>query len=195
MKNTLYFLLFAAVTLSLGSCTMEKRRYMSGYHIEWKQRNELADKPQSPVTPSAEVLNESVATASSVEIATEAPVALPEYSPAAQTAPVVRAATANSAKNSKNVSAPSPAQKGYSFASLDKPSRSAAFASARMAAMDMQEGSAPDTLLLIIIAIFIPPLAVYLHQGSWNGTCWLNLLLTLLFYFPGLIHALIVILG
>lgn len=52
-----------------------------------------------------------------------------------------------------------------------------------------------NTLLLVIIALFIPPLAVYLHQGEWNGKCWLNLLLTLLFFLPGFIHALIVILG
>ncbi len=49
-------------------------------------------------------------------------------------------------------------------------------------------------LILVIICLFIPPLAVYLHQGSWNETCWINLLLTILFFLPGLIHGLIVIL-
>lgn len=51
-----------------------------------------------------------------------------------------------------------------------------------------------DQLLLVIIAIFIPPLAVYLHEGEINGKFWLDLLLTLLFFLPGLIYALIVIL-
>ncbi|MCE3297154.1 MAG: YqaE/Pmp3 family rane protein [Crocinitomicaceae bacterium] len=49
-------------------------------------------------------------------------------------------------------------------------------------------------LILVIICIFIPPLAVYLSEGRWNSTCWINLLLTLLFFLPGLIHGLIVIL-
>jgi uncharacterized membrane protein YqaE (UPF0057 family) len=52
-----------------------------------------------------------------------------------------------------------------------------------------------NTLLLVILAILIPPLAVYLHEGEINGKFWLDLLLTLLFYVPGLIYALIVILG
>ncbi|MBL0317379.1 MAG: YqaE/Pmp3 family membrane protein [Flavobacteriales bacterium] len=61
--------------------------------------------------------------------------------------------------------------------------------------MDHNHSGDADTLLLIIIAIFISPLAVYLHEGSWNTTCWINLILWLLFILPGFIHALIVILG
>ena len=52
-----------------------------------------------------------------------------------------------------------------------------------------------NTLLLVIIAILLPPLAVYLHQGEINSKFWISLLLTLLFYIPGLIYALVVILG
>ncbi len=52
-----------------------------------------------------------------------------------------------------------------------------------------------NTLLLVILAILLPPLAVYLHQGTINGKFWLSLLLTLLFWLPGVIYALIVILG
>lgn len=52
-----------------------------------------------------------------------------------------------------------------------------------------------STLLLIIIAILLPPLAVALHQGGINSKFWIDLLLTLLFYLPGLIYALVVILG
>ncbi len=46
-----------------------------------------------------------------------------------------------------------------------------------------------DTLLLVIIAILLPPLAVLLVDGL-TAPFWLDLLLTLLFYFPGLIYAL-----
>ncbi len=56
------------------------------------------------------------------------------------------------------------------------------------------DSAEPDTILLVILALFIPPLAVYLYQGSWDGVCWLNLILTLLFFLPGVIHALLVIL-
>jgi uncharacterized membrane protein YqaE (UPF0057 family) len=52
-----------------------------------------------------------------------------------------------------------------------------------------------NTLLLVILAILLPPLAVYLHQGEINSKFWIALLLTLLFWLPGVIYALIVILG
>jgi uncharacterized membrane protein YqaE (UPF0057 family) len=48
-------------------------------------------------------------------------------------------------------------------------------------------------LLLIIIAILLPPLAVGLKEGV-GGTLILNIVLWLLFYIPGLLHALYVIL-
>lgn len=40
-----------------------------------------------------------------------------------------------------------------------------------------------------LLAILIPPFAVYLKEGG-GGHFWLNILLTLFFYLPGLVHAL-----
>ncbi len=51
-----------------------------------------------------------------------------------------------------------------------------------------------NTLLLVIVAILLPPLAVFLHDGEINSHFWIDLLLTLLFYVPGLIYALVIIL-
>src|SRR5581483_10765892 len=56
-------------------------------------------------------------------------------------------------------------------------------------------GGDTNTLLLVIIAILLPPLAVFLHQGEINSKFWIDLILTLLFYLPGLIYALVVILS
>ncbi|MEA5557591.1 YqaE/Pmp3 family membrane protein [Nodularia spumigena] len=50
-----------------------------------------------------------------------------------------------------------------------------------------------NTLLMVIIAILIPPLAVFLKAG-FGGAFLLNLILTLLFFLPGLLHALWIIL-
>lgn len=52
-----------------------------------------------------------------------------------------------------------------------------------------------NTLLLVILAILLPPLAVYLHEGTTNNKFWLSLILTLLFWVPGVIYALIVVLS
>jgi uncharacterized membrane protein YqaE (UPF0057 family) len=52
-----------------------------------------------------------------------------------------------------------------------------------------------NTVLLVILAILLPPVAVLVHQGELNSKFWISLLLTLLFFLPGVIYALIVILG
>lgn len=58
-----------------------------------------------------------------------------------------------------------------------------------------KSGAEPSTnkVLLVILAILLPPLAVYLHQGEINSKFWIALLLTLLFFIPGIIYALLVI--
>ena len=43
-------------------------------------------------------------------------------------------------------------------------------------------------LIRILIAILLPPLGVFLQVG-FGGAFWLNILLTLLGYFPGFVHA------
>lgn len=45
-----------------------------------------------------------------------------------------------------------------------------------------------ETLLLVIIALFIPPLAVYLHQGETNNKFWITTLL----FVAGLLGALFI---
>lgn len=49
-------------------------------------------------------------------------------------------------------------------------------------------------IVRIIIAIFLPPLGVFLQVGL-GGQFWLNVLLTLLGYIPGIVHALYIILS
>ncbi|HLR16305.1 MAG TPA: YqaE/Pmp3 family membrane protein [Alcanivoracaceae bacterium] len=43
-------------------------------------------------------------------------------------------------------------------------------------------------LLRILISLLIPPLGVFLKVG-FGGAFWLNILLTLLGYIPGVVHA------
>ncbi|HMU47535.1 MAG TPA: YqaE/Pmp3 family membrane protein [Chitinophagaceae bacterium] len=69
-------------------------------------------------------------------------------------------------------------------------------------------GSDPDvnTLLLVILALLLPPLAVYLHQGEANSKFWITTLLFVLgligafaigwyLILASVVYALIVILG
>ena len=49
-----------------------------------------------------------------------------------------------------------------------------------------------DDLIRIIIAILLPPLGVFLQVG-FGKDFWINILLTLLGYVPGLVHAIWII--
>ena len=75
---------------------------------------------------------------------------------------------------------------------------------------DKKAGKEVDSnlILQVILALFIPPLAVYLHEGSTNNRFWISVLLTILglliFGFagvlflgslPSIVYALVVILG
>lgn len=47
-----------------------------------------------------------------------------------------------------------------------------------------------DTLLLVILCFILPPLAVYLKYDDAGTPFIVNLLLTIFFWIPGVIHAL-----
>lgn len=47
-------------------------------------------------------------------------------------------------------------------------------------------------IIRIIIAILLPPLGVFLQVGL-GGQFWLNILLTLFGYIPGIVHAVYII--
>ena len=44
------------------------------------------------------------------------------------------------------------------------------------------------SLLRILLAVLLPPVGVFFTVGI-GGAFWLNILLTLLGYFPGILHA------
>lgn len=47
-----------------------------------------------------------------------------------------------------------------------------------------------STILLVILSFILPPLAVYLVYEAIGTPFWVNLVLTILFWIPGIIHAL-----
>jgi uncharacterized membrane protein YqaE (UPF0057 family) len=51
-----------------------------------------------------------------------------------------------------------------------------------------------NTLLMVIIAILLPPVAVFLKKGAGMELV-IGIVLTILFFVPGIIYALLVVLG
>jgi len=79
------------------------------------------------------------------------------------------------------------------MARLLLPTRGAAATSAAApSANDPPEGVQMSRLVKIILAILLPPIAVFLERGI-SGSLLLNILLTLLAWLPGAIHALFVV--
>lgn len=50
-----------------------------------------------------------------------------------------------------------------------------------------------NTILLAILAILLPPLAVFLKEDAITTKFWISLILTLLFWIPGVIYSLLVV--
>lgn len=190
MKKIL--LLVAAVAIVFSSCTVEKRQYMDGYHVEWlgkgkkaeaAKKQESALKENVAVAPTSTPVQEEVALVS--ETATNEVVAPVLESPAVPTI-VERKAIREAAKQMKS--------EARHYAREHKADKNFSGATNfNNGAMDV--ANEPDTVLLVILAFLIPPLAVYLYEGEWTKRCTVNLILTLLCGVPGLIHALVIILG
>lgn len=195
MKKFLLFL--AAITVFISSCTIEKRRYTDGYHVEWngkhdggytKNENIKSDKSiESVAVTSTETSQTEIV--SSESVASETALNNETSIPSISVEKAEKSKTHLERRSNSNVPTAGVAGRKSIHKTFET---TVAHTGVQM---DYNHSGDTDTLLLILIAIFISPLAVFLHEGSWNTTCWINLILWLLFILPGFIHALIVILG
>ena len=51
-----------------------------------------------------------------------------------------------------------------------------------------------NKIVQIIIAILLPPLAVYLKEKKISTNFWIDLVLSIIFYVPGILFALYIVL-
>jgi uncharacterized membrane protein YqaE (UPF0057 family) len=197
MKKILLSLV--AIATILSSCSVEKRVHTDGYHIEWYSNNDKSKiQHQAPAINLANVaapLNkdnhlECELTVNETEVVNSTPAAI-ELTPSKTSEVANESARANRKAMRKAIKElrTELKQQTQSTNPVQLFSGKSNVAQAELANPDQ-----PDKVLLVILAFFIPPLAVYLYEGSWTKRCTTNLILTLLCGLPGLIHALIVIL-
>jgi len=194
--------LFISIATLLTSCseqlTLTKRHYKSGYYID------ISSKKQTEVKQIAANIN----TVNDKENITT-PATIPATSEVKRDIQVQnQTATVTTATVSKKERAKKPVIKYSSsktIASNNKTSEVAENKISELAADAAdnltQANSTSDVIiisglsliLIVIITIFIPPLGVALVYGI-DLHFWIDLILTLLFFIPGLIYGLVVVL-
>lgn len=199
MKKIRLFIALAAIMV-IGSCTVEKRRYTDGYHVEWHKKKgkgiqvegkELETSAEVN-TPATEVNETALNEASTAET-----VIAPNL-PAMETPAVAEKKNSSSNKLSKNKKAEKIQLKDEYTGIVSKKELFKNFNSGAVAmhsAQPLDSGAETPLVVLILLAILLPPLAVYLYEGFWSTRCTVNLILSILCWVPGIIHALIVILA
>tara|TARA_A200000113_G_scaffold220576_1_gene230954 strand:- start:310 stop:933 length:624 start_codon:yes stop_codon:yes gene_type:complete len=190
--------------LFLDSCSVQKRYHRKGFTVNWNNASVNMKKNRKVVHTESiqedaivtnniekQKLTRNYKTLVSMDIASTS-VAVPTLtntapSIAAQTSVKSQAVTfAHTAKEISKEDAKSTKREAKAIIKAIKKEQK-------------KQGSNTDPVLLVILAILVPfigaPLAVYLYEGYWTERCTINLILSLLCGLPGIIHALIVILG
>jgi uncharacterized membrane protein YqaE (UPF0057 family) len=224
MKQISTFLLTGALALAIAGCStsqntvgggsLQKRKYTKGFYLNKNHsfrstRGEAAEPTLAEETIRTKAMEEQVV---AQPVATE-----PAVAEQTQSAPVAAEQTSFVADQNterthqqKEVSQKVPAKK--KVVTNTKPQKPAVPARPRrereneyfipvkdkkMQQHKAGQGStlADEMLLLaIIFAILIPPLGVAIYEGI-TTRFWISLLLTILFFVPGMIYALLVVCG
>lgn len=198
-KQSLLF--FFAISLFFVGCTIEKRHYNSGYHVEWLSQKGKVKKAEPVVQPeknneqSLAVKQEDLPTTK--ETLAETPVVVESIN-----APVANETVAETVtKTERKQNVQKRTEKKETTRNQMKVEKSSTTSvekgfSTESSIAEIDAPSSPtevDVIILVILAILLPPLAVFLHSGI--GTpFWISLILTLLFWIPGVIYALLVVL-
>lgn len=193
------FLLFALIVVVVSSCTMEKRLHQPGFYMDWHHLLSNHKDVKAVKVTATPASTEEVAVAMTAQNHTTLSTSVSEPIHAATPASVAAAKSEKKVAVSEKKMAKETlrAIRSNDFSNVTASAKKFASAKAQVLTSlseKSQGGARPDQIVLVILAIFIPPLAVYLYEGSWDSTCWVNLILTLLCGIPGLIHALIVVL-
>ncbi len=184
-------MLFASCSTDKG-LTIEKRKYRGGYHVEWhgnKKHDKHVKQDQEQIRENMTMMDQMAPT--QLTASTDQTVAL-------QNAQELQSEVANSTKqtstNSKyaNVMSETSTMSKAEIKQLKKDIRKEIKQELKASAAAQDGASGLPMWLIAIFCIILPPLAVGLELGI--GTpFWINILLTLLFWIPGIIHAFIVI--
>ena len=187
---TAAFVLFAGVSLTSCSTSIDiaQRHFNSGYyvHVNHQAKNTVTAKQNVTVAPVNHAdITPVVAQNSSVPVAKPEVIAIEN----SFSSSVENKQPAAAKKKHRDVVVPSEVSnsENNSFSSPVNKHMQKRF---NRASNHLMRGDAPG-IVMVLLCIFLPPVAVGIVD-DWGSKFWIDLLLTLLFYFPGMIYAFIV---
>ncbi|MES2618593.1 MAG: YqaE/Pmp3 family membrane protein [Bacteroidota bacterium] len=210
MKSKHYItlsLVLALIFSSCGSLSISQRRYSRGINIDWlaygkaekpeEKKANVAKKKAGLPTETKNTVANSDNTAGTVQSNENGTVVASESTASTST---------QEKKAVKQHVKISPVKKALTIAKEFKEKKQAMNHHANTATTDQSNDSDVNLILLVILAILLPPLAVFLYFGELNIHFWISLILVLLwggFYASvgiggiglAIIHALLVVFG
>lgn len=184
-------LLLAVIGIVFSSCngkyTIAKRKYNKGFYVNRSGGNHtnttnIASNKTGKVSP-VEKTQEEVLTASKIE---------PSELPGKTNEPVLSVPIAQTHKNSHKTKNPSDELASNNAKTFAATKTLLPLDINKHKADSYKKGGDVDEVILIILCIFIPFLAVYLYEDKIAIDFWIDLLLCLLFWLPGIIFAFLV---
>jgi len=195
MKKNNYILIsgFIAVSFLFGSCksltnfSIEKRQHRGGYYVDWGNSKVKTD----PAKNTAAVKEQKDKKKAPAAKATATPTIRRETAAAVEQPETKPATTATPDQKSESYSKNSFKVKEEPVAQKEKASKK--LSSFSYSFSDLDKGASSDTpdWVLAVLCILLPPLAVFLAVGI-GSEFWISILLTLLFWIPGVIYAFII---
>ena len=199
---TLFTILFAMI-LVLDSCSVQKRYHRKGFTVNWNNASVKMNKNRKVVH--SESIQEDIIVSNSKKTEKlknkyQAPITI-DFANKNLNHPLEIDMVLN--RSQENIREEKIENKKFNYAISNRELSKIEVKSTKKDAKAIikaikkeqkKQGANTDIVLLVLLAILLPPLAVYLYEGYWTDRCTINLILTLLCGIPGVIHALIVVL-
>ena len=189
------------MTLVLDSCSVQKRYHRKGFTVNWNNASVKMNKNRKVIhseSTQEETVVSNLKKTEKLKNKYETPASNDVATAQNTTVPSMPSRVNTSLKNKINEHGRTNFMASKEDLNEQKAKSTQKEAKAIIKAIKKEhkkQGSNTDTVLLVILALWIPPLAVYLYEGYWTERCTINLILTLLCGLPGIIHAFVVILG
>lgn len=174
-------LLFVIAMIAISSCTMEKRHYQAGYYIDWGKN--ASNQP----TAQKHIKNQKAESIASVQLIASSK----EELAVKESKSDLSASNSTSFVPAKAVSLNTSAKK-TEVAAPNKISKYKAYKALKKAVKEHKSGDSDiPEIILILLCIFLPPIAVGIMTDWEFEPVAINILLCLLCWLPGIVHAFI----